>query len=55
MILGGQALQALVPPIPYWLGTLVLVVLQLIVAVFGYNMIDFLERILAVVCFLAFC
>ena len=54
VILGGQALQALVPAIPYWLGTLVLVVLQLIVAVFGYNMIHYLERILAVVLFFGF-
>lgn len=54
VILGGQALQALVPAIPYWLGTLVLVVVQLIVAVFGYNMIHYLERILAVVLFFGF-
>ncbi|GAB23272.1 NCS1 family transporter [Gordonia polyisoprenivorans NBRC 16320 = JCM 10675] len=54
VILGGQALKALVPAIPYWLGTLVLVVLQLIVAVFGYNMIHYLERILAVVLFFGF-
>ncbi|MGW3472561.1 purine-cytosine permease family protein [Saccharopolyspora sp. NPDC000995] len=54
VILGGQALKALVPGVPYWLGTLVLVVLQLVVAVFGYNMIHYLERILAVVLFFGF-
>ncbi|WP_037360545.1 purine-cytosine permease family protein [Amycolatopsis orientalis] len=54
VILGGQALKALAPAIPYWLGTLVLVVLQLVVAVFGYNMIHYLERILAVVLFFGF-
>src|SRR3954447_13202353 len=32
VILGGQALEALVPGIPYWLGTLVLVGVQLVVA-----------------------
>ncbi|WP_275293479.1 cytosine permease [Amycolatopsis sp. La24] len=54
VILGGQALKALAPGIPYWLGTLVLVVLQLVVAVFGYNMIHYLERILAVVLLFGF-
>ncbi|WP_312854141.1 cytosine permease [Tsukamurella spumae] len=54
VILGGHALQKLVPGIPYWLGTLVIVSLQLVVAVFGYNMIHFLERILAVVLFFGF-
>ncbi|QNJ93046.1 cytosine permease [Mycolicibacterium fluoranthenivorans] len=54
VILGGQALHALAPAIPYWLGTLVLVVVQLVVAVYGYNMIHFLERILAVVLCLGF-
>lgn len=54
VILGGQAAHALVPAIPYWLSCLVLVALQLVVAVFGYNMIHFLERILAVVLFVGF-
>ena len=54
IILGGQAAHSLVPAIPYWLAALVLVTLQLIVAVYGYNMIHFLERILAVVLFVGF-
>ena len=54
VILGGQALHALVPAIPFWLGALVLVALQLVVAVYGYNMIHYLERILAVVLFFGF-
>ncbi|ORA34603.1 purine-cytosine permease family protein [Mycobacterium aquaticum] len=54
VILGGQALRALIPAIPYWLGTFVLVFIQLVVAVYGYNMIHFLERILAVVLFAGF-
>src|SRR3954453_17454185 len=32
VILGGQALAALIPAIPYWLGTAVLVLIQLVVA-----------------------
>lgn len=54
VILGGQALEALIPAIPFWLGTAVLVLVQLVVAVFGYNMIHYLERILAVVLFFGF-
>jgi NCS1 nucleoside transporter family len=54
VILGGQALAALIPAIPYWLGTAVLVLIQLVVAVYGYNMIHYLERILAVVLFFGF-
>src|SRR3954447_4756370 len=34
VILGGQALAALIPAIPYWLGTAVLVLIQLVVAVY---------------------
>jgi NCS1 nucleoside transporter family len=49
VILGAQAAHALVPAIPYWLSALVLVTLQLVVAIYGYNMIHYLERILAVV------
>ncbi|MBB2893905.1 purine-cytosine permease family protein [Flexivirga oryzae] len=49
IILGAQALHSLVPAIPTWLSGLVLVLVQLTVAVYGYNMIHFLERILAVV------
>jgi NCS1 nucleoside transporter family len=49
VILGAQAAHSLVPAIPFWLSALVLVSLQLVVAVYGYNMIHYLERILAVV------
>jgi NCS1 family nucleobase:cation symporter-1 len=49
VILGAQAAHALMPFIPFWLTALVLVSLQLTVAVYGYNMIHFLERILTVV------
>ncbi|CCH78676.1 putative purine-cytosine permease yxlA [Nostocoides japonicum T1-X7] len=54
VILGAQALTTLVPAIPFWVGALGLVIVQLIVAVFGYNMIHYLERILAVVLFFGF-
>lgn len=54
VILGGQALHALVPVLPFWIGALALVSVQMIVAVFGYNMIHYLERILAVVLFFGF-
>lgn len=54
VILGAQAVHALIPGLPYWLGALVLVSVQLVVAVYGYNMIHFLERILAVVLFVGF-
>lgn len=49
IILGAQALHSLVSFIPIWLSGLVLVLVQLVVAIYGYNMIHFLERILAVV------
>ena len=55
VILGAEAFHTLIPAIPYWIGALILVVIQLIVAVYGYNMIHYLERILAVVLFLASC
>ena len=54
VILGAQALEALVPAIPFWLGAAVLVLIQLVVAIYGYNMIHYLERILAVVLFFGF-
>jgi NCS1 family nucleobase:cation symporter-1 len=54
VILGAQALEALVPAIPFWLGAAVLVSIQLVVAIYGYNMIHYLERILAVVLFFGF-
>ena len=54
VILGAQALHTLAPAVPFWLGGLVLVSLQLVVAVYGYNMIHYLERILAVVLLFGF-
>jgi len=54
VILGAQALEALVPAIPFWLGAAALVSIQLVVAIYGYNMIHYLERILAVVLFFGF-
>ncbi|WP_433709451.1 purine-cytosine permease family protein [Nocardia sp. CA-084685] len=49
IILGAQALHELTHAIPFWLSALVLVIIQLVVAVFGYNMIHFLQKILSVV------
>ncbi|KAA0092655.1 cytosine permease [Mycolicibacterium sp. P1-18] len=49
VILGAQAAHALAPAIPYWVAALVLVSVQLVVAIYGYNMIHYLQRILAVV------
>jgi NCS1 nucleoside transporter family len=54
IILGSQAFHELVPVIPEWLCSLVLVSLQLVVAVFGYNMIHYLQKILAWVLFVGF-
>ena len=54
VILGAQAAHALAPAIPYWLAALVLVSVQLVVAIYGYNMIHYLQRILAVVLFFGF-
>ena len=53
VILGTKALTELVP-VPFWLGALVLTAVQLVVAVYGYNMIHFLERVLAVVLLVLF-
>jgi NCS1 family nucleobase:cation symporter-1 len=54
VILGAQAAHSLVHAIPFWLAGLVLVTLQLVVAIYGYNMIHYLQRILAVVLFAGF-
>lgn len=54
IILGAEAAHSLVSAIPFWLAALVLVVLQLVVAIYGYNMIHYLERILAIVLFFGF-
>ena len=53
VILGGKALAELLP-IPFWAGSLGLTVVQLVVAIFGYNMIHYLERILAFVLLVLF-
>lgn len=48
VILGGKAIAELLP-VPFWAGSLALTLIQLVVAVFGYNMIHYLERILTFV------
>lgn len=48
VILGSKALAELLS-IPFWITALIITALQLIVAIFGYNMIHFLERILGLV------
>ncbi|WP_026555997.1 purine-cytosine permease family protein [Arthrobacter sp. 35W] len=53
VILGGKALAELTG-VPFWITALVLMLLQLLVAVIGYNLIHFLQRILAIVLFFAF-
>ncbi|WP_406135597.1 purine-cytosine permease family protein [Streptomyces sp. NBC_01089] len=53
VILGGKALGVLLGT-PFWLSAAVLTALQLTVAVFGYNMIHYLQRILSVVLFVLF-
>jgi len=53
VILGGNALAELTN-IPFWITALVLMMLQLLVALIGYNLIHFLQRILSVVLVLGF-
>ncbi|GAB2804740.1 purine-cytosine permease family protein [Streptomyces daliensis] len=48
IILGGKALGVLIG-VPFWICAVILAALQLTVAVFGYNMIHYLERILTFV------
>lgn len=48
VILGGKAFASLTH-IPYWLCGLVLTGVELVVAVYGYNMINYLQRVLAFV------
>lgn len=48
VILGGQAIE-LLTGMPFWLSALVLMLLQLGVAVMGYNLIHFLQRVLSFV------
>ncbi len=48
VILGGKALSELAP-IPFWVGALLLTAVQLVVAVYGYNMIHLLQRVLTFV------
>lgn len=53
VILGGKALSELAP-IPFWVGALLLTAVQLVVAVYGYNMIHLLQRVLTFVLLLLF-
>jgi NCS1 nucleoside transporter family len=48
VILGGQAI-GLLTGMPFWLSALALMLLQLGVAVMGYNLIHFLQRVLSFV------
>lgn len=53
VILGGQAI-ALLTDVPFWLSALILMGIQLVVAVIGYNLIHFLQRILSFVLVIGF-
>ena len=53
VILGGKAI-ALLTNIPFWISSLVLMAIQLVVAVIGYNLIHFLQRILSFVLVIGF-
>lgn len=53
VILGGQAI-ALLSGMPFWASALILMLLQLGVAVMGYNLIHFLQRVLSIVLFAGF-
>ncbi|GAA1365755.1 cytosine permease [Arthrobacter rhombi] len=53
VILGGQAI-ALLSGMPFWASALILMLLQLVVAVMGYNLIHFLQRVLSIVLFAGF-
>lgn len=48
IILGGKALGELVN-VPFWICALVLVSIQLTVAIYGYNLIHYLQRILSMI------
>lgn len=53
VILGADAFGALVG-LPFWAGALILTLIQLTVAIYGYNWIHYLERVLAVVLLVLF-
>lgn len=53
VILGGQAI-ALLSGMPFWASALILMLLQLVVAVMGYNLIHFLQRVLSIILFAGF-
>ncbi|WP_372698745.1 cytosine permease [Arthrobacter sp. JSM 101049] len=53
VILGGQAI-ALLSGMPFWASALILMLLQLGVAVMGYNLIHFLQRVLSIILFAGF-
>lgn len=48
-ILGSFGLSALIPGIPFWLASVLLVLVQGIIAIFGHNFIHTYERIMSVV------
>lgn len=48
VILGGKAIAELTH-LPYWLCGLLLTAIELVVSIFGYNMINFLQRVLTYV------
>jgi len=48
VILGGKALSELTP-LPFWVSALILMLIQLGVALMGYNLIHYLQKILAYV------
>ncbi|MEV8568239.1 cytosine permease [Streptomyces sp. NPDC051322] len=48
VILGGKALAELTH-LPFWLCGLVLTAIELVVAIYGYNMINYLQRVLTYV------
>lgn len=53
VILGGKAIEELTG-FPFWASALGLMLMQLAVAVMGYNLIHYLQRVLSIVLFLAF-
>jgi NCS1 family nucleobase:cation symporter-1 len=53
VILGGKAIAS-IAHVPFWLSALVLMGIQLVVAVIGYNLIHFLQRVLSYVLVIGF-
>lgn len=44
VVLASRALNLLLPAIPYWVDALVLTILMLLIALYGYNMIHFVQK-----------